>query len=125
IERRRSYEPSKGAWATFAGVVASHAAHDFVQQRINARRHRLVSIDDLVNASDTEASSSVGDVLCDSRFPSESDMLDAMSIAAFVRRLPADLRLVAKAALEADGDLGEAHRASGLSNSEFYRRLRE
>jgi hypothetical protein len=125
MERRRSYEPTKGAWATFAGVIAGHAAHDLVQQRIAARRHRLVSIDDLVDASDTDTSSRVGDVLCDGRLPSESDMLDAMSIEAFVRRLPADLRLVAQAALEADGDLGEAHRASGLSNSEFYRRLRE
>jgi allophanate hydrolase subunit 1 len=39
--------------------------------------------------------------------------------------LPAELRLVAEAALAADGDLAEAQRATGLSTSEFYRRLRE
>ena len=43
----------------------------------------------------------------------------------FVRQLPAELRLVAEAALDADGELAEAQRATGLSTSEFYRRLRE
>ena len=52
-------------------------------------------------------------------------MLDAMSLSAFVRTLPVELRLVAEAALEADGELAEAQRATGLSTSEFYRRMRE
>src|SRR6478735_7249376 len=72
IERRRSYEPSKGPWPAFARLIASHAAHDLIEQRINARRQKLVSIDDLVDASDTEAPSRMGDVLCDSKLLSES-----------------------------------------------------
>jgi hypothetical protein len=43
----------------------------------------------------------------------------------FVSGLPVELRLVAEAAIIADGDLADAQRTLGLSTSEFYRRLRE
>jgi len=39
--------------------------------------------------------------------------------------LPVELRLVVGLAIGADGELADAQRASGLSTSEFYRRLRE
>ncbi len=67
----------------------------------------------------------VADALRDHTAPTENDMLDAISIASFVRRLPPELNVVVTAVLEADGELGEAQRATGLSTSEFYRRLRE
>ena len=39
--------------------------------------------------------------------------------------LPAELRRVAGLTIMAEGEIAEAQRASGLSTSEFYRRLRE
>jgi hypothetical protein len=53
------------------------------------------------------------------------DILDTVSFISFVATLPSELRIVAEASLQADGELTDAQRALGLSTSEFYRRLRE
>ena len=58
--------------------------------------------------------------------PTEADILDALSLLSFVAALPPELRFVAEAALEADGEIWRTRNARWVSpRSEFYRRLRE
>src|SRR5581483_10658640 len=49
----------------------------------------------------------------------------SLTLTGFIAELPDELALVARLSLLEDGDLAEAQRRSGLSTSEFYRRLRE
>ena len=55
----------------------------------------------------------------------EEDLQLPLALAKFVAGLPEELALVARLSLFENGDLAEAQRRSGLSTSEFYRRLRE
>ena len=78
-----------------------------------------------ISGDDEADSTDIAGSIADDRAPTEAGILDAISVVAFVGDLPQELRLVAEAALEADGELAEAQRATGLSTSEFYRRMRE
>jgi DNA-directed RNA polymerase specialized sigma24 family protein len=125
LERRRFFDPARGPWTPFAHRIARQAAQSVADSLVAARR-LYVSLDQpAIYAERDDDPGSLVDTLQDQAAPSEGDLLDAMSLVSFVAALPQELRMVAEAALEADGELAEAQRKLGLSTSEFYRRLRE
>jgi hypothetical protein len=67
----------------------------------------------------------LAETIADDAAPGEKDILSRLTLIRFLAKLAPELRLVAEATLMADGDLADAQRRSGLSASEFYRRLRE
>lgn len=126
LERRHYFDPARGPWPAFARLVARQAAQGLADTLMAARRLCPISMDELAASEENrDDTTPVADALRDHTAPTENDMLNAISIASFVRRLPPELNVVVTAVLEADGELGEAQRATALSTSEFYRRLRE
>lgn len=124
LERRRFFDPERGPWVPFTHQIARQAAQSAADSLAAARRQLIPT----GNATPTDDHAGPADVLAsmvDHRAPTEASILDALTIAAFVADLPPELRLVAEAALEADGELAEAQRTTALSTSEFYRRIRE
>lgn len=125
LERRRFFDPQRGPWTYFAHRIARQAAQSVADNAALARRV-FASLDQpttVIERGDEDLT--VGHALQDPSAPTEIDILDAVSLAKFVGGLPPELRMVADAALQADGELAEAQRALGLSTSEFYRRIRE
>jgi hypothetical protein len=126
LERRRFFDPARGPWTPFAHRIARQAAQS-VADNLAAARRLYVSLDQSTaetGARDSETTT-LADTLSDDSAPTEADILDALALVSFVSTLPPELRLVAEAALEADGELADVQRALRLSTSEFYRRLRE
>jgi DNA-directed RNA polymerase specialized sigma24 family protein len=75
-----------------------------------------------------DGSATLGELMEADQSPShdtEQDPQLPLALAGFIAGLPDELALVARLSLFEDGDLAEAQRRSGLSTSEFYRRLRE
>jgi len=125
LERRRFFDPARGPWVPFAHQIARQAAQSVADRLVAARKLGSVSLSETTIGHDEREAATFGEGIADERAPTEASILDAMSLLAFVRRLPIELRVAAEAALEADGELAEAQRAAGLSTSEFYRRMRE
>ncbi len=120
LERRRFFDPARGPWTPFAHRIARQAAQSLADAIVADRKLYPLSLDHPANDAAT-----LVETRADDASPSETAILDALSWLSFVRALPPELCLVAKAALVADGDLADAQRGLGLSTSEFYRRLRE
>ena len=124
IERRRYFDPRRGPWTAFVLMIARQGAQQ-IADRLAAEGRMFDSDHDdcLFEPEDEDASffETPPDLSC----LTETDHLFCLNLDRAIGRLPAELRLVALHALEADGDPAEAQRASGLSTSEFYRRLRE
>jgi DNA-directed RNA polymerase specialized sigma24 family protein len=127
LERRRYFDPTRGPWTPFAHRIARQAAQLVSDGLVVDRAFYGGSLDQLADEvkADDEEPATIADCAVDGATPTEADILDTLSLMFFVRRLPAELRLVAEAAIIADGDLADAQRTLGLSTSEFYRRLRE
>ena len=127
LERRRFFDATRGPWTPFAYRVARQAAQSVADNVAVDRTFYGIPLDqpcDDVTADDEEPAT-IADVKIDDAALTEADILDMLSVIFFVHKLPIELRIVAEAALMADGDLADAQRALGLSTSEFYRRLRE
>jgi DNA-directed RNA polymerase specialized sigma24 family protein len=116
LERRRFFDPARGAWSSFADRVARQAAQGAADEIGADRRVRGGSLD--------EGGIPVWRIV-DPRADPEEEVWLPRALSQFVAELPSNLSLVAKLALQADGDLATAQRRSGLSSSQFYRRLRE
>lgn len=127
LERRRFFNSARGPWTPFAHRIARQAAQSVADDLVAARKLYAASLDrPLGDASSLDDEPvTLADITSDPAAPTEADMLDGLSVLSFVATLPAELRLVAEAALTADGDLADAQRSLGMSTSEFYRRLRE
>ncbi len=124
IERRRYFDPRRGPWTAFVLMVARQSAQQ-IADRLAAEGRLFDSVHDDRFFEDEENDCCSLDTHPDDACLTESDHLFRFFLGMTIRRLPPELRIVAELALEADGDLAEAQRASGLSTSEFYRRLRE
>lgn len=125
LERRRFFDPARGAWSSFADRVARQAAQGVADGIGAERRTRGGSLDQ--PAAD-DGSVTLGELIEADQFASldsEDGLQLPLALAEFVAGLPDELALVARLSLFEDGDLAEAQRRSGLSTSEFYRRLRE
>ncbi len=125
LERRRFFDAARGAWSSFADRVARQAAQGVADQIGVERRIRSNSLDRPVGNERTitlgevmEARQRIGPDV-------ERELQLPLILADFVGELPDQLALVARLSLLEDGDIAQAQRRSGLSTSEFYRRLRE
>jgi hypothetical protein len=121
LERRRFFDPSRGAWSSFADRVARQAAQGVADEIGADRRVRAASLDEL---TDDEQTSALRDAM-EAQFVSAPNLDLPLSIAQFVKMLPEELAYVARLVLLAEGEIADAQRRSGLANSEFFRRLRE
>ena len=113
-ERQRYFDPARSAWSTFANRVARQALPTIADKLAVIPRSGATTVD----ISEAE------------RVPSPDPMVHdgiavALDLERFLSTLPEDLALVARLALAEEGDLGSALRRSGLSSSEFSRRLNE
>lgn len=125
LERRHFFDPARGAWSSFADRVARQAAQGVADEIGAERRVRGGSLD---QPAGDDGSATLGELMEADQSPShdaEHDLQLPLALAGFVAGLPDELALVARLSLLEDGDLAEAQRGSGLSTSEFYRRLRE
>lgn len=125
LERRRFFDPGRGAWSSFAERVARQAAQGVADEIGAERRIRGGSLDQPAGNGRTttlgeliEAQEWIGPDV-------ERELQVPVVLADFIAELPDELALVARLSLLEDGDLAAAQRRSGLSTSEFYRRLRE
>jgi DNA-directed RNA polymerase specialized sigma24 family protein len=121
LERRRFFDPSRGAWSSFADRVARQAAQGVADEIGADRRVHAASLDALTNDEQTPA---LRDAM-EAQFVSATDFDLPLSVARFVNGLSPELAHVARLVLLAEGEIAEAQRRSGLANSEFFRRLRE
>jgi DNA-directed RNA polymerase specialized sigma24 family protein len=125
LERRRFFDPARGAWSSFADRVARQAAQGVADEIGAARRVRGGSLD---QPAGDDGTVTLGELIEANHCPdpnAEADLQLPLALTRFVAELPEELALVARVSLVEDGDLAEAQRRSGLSTSEFYRRLRE
>lgn len=128
LERRRYFDAARGPWAAFAHRIARQAAQVIADQICLERRRAPLSLDQRLadpGSDGDEGATTLADTLCDPGPLPDERALMSLAIEHFVSQLPPELALAAMFVLEADGDLAAAQRASGLSPSEFYRRLRE
>jgi DNA-directed RNA polymerase specialized sigma24 family protein len=125
LERRRFFDPARGAWSSFADRVSRQVAQGLADEIVSYRRTHS----DLDAPTDDDEDDLNVEAALEAHRGTSSDPLEdlqlPMAIARFVAELPPELALVANIALKEDGDLAEAQRHSKLSSSEFYRRLRE
>lgn len=121
LERRRFFDPSRGAWSSFADRVARQAAQGVADEIGAVRRSCAASLDAL---TDDEQTPALRDAI-EAQFVLAPDFDLPFSIAQFVNGLPEELAYVARLVLLAEGEIAEAQRLSGLASSEFFRRLRE
>lgn len=125
LERRRFFDAARGAWSSFADRVARQAAQGVADQIGAERRIHGNSLD---RPAGNEKTITLGEVMeARQRIGPdvERELQLPLILADFVAELPDQLALVARLSLLEDGDLAQAQRRSGLSTSEFYRRLRE
>jgi DNA-directed RNA polymerase specialized sigma24 family protein len=126
LERRRFFDPARGAWSSFADRVARQAAQSAADQIGADRRIRAGSLDQpLGDDPDATTLQAVAKSQLSSGVAPDEQLRLPLALTRFIAELPRELAIVANLALREDGDLPEAQRRSGLSTSEFYRRLRE
>jgi DNA-directed RNA polymerase specialized sigma24 family protein len=127
LERRRFFDPARGLWSPFAHRIARQAAQSVADALAATRRIDAVPLDQptVEMVQRQEEPVTLGETIADDTAPGETDIRSRLMLIRFVAKLPRELRLAAEATLMADGDLADAQRRSGLSTSEFYRRLRE
>lgn len=128
LERRRYFDAARGPWTAFAHRLARQAAQVIADQICLERRRAPLSLDQTLadaGGDGEEDATTLADRLRDPGPLPDEQALMSLAIEHFVSQLPPELALTVMFVLEADGDLAAAQRASGLSTSEFYRRLRE
>jgi len=108
LERRRYFELERGPWRAFAHRIARQAVQAIADDLGARRRAQL-------EHGESQP--------IDSHLKDGAEL--ACDLARFVSTLPPDLAPVARLILDEDGNLAAARRRSGLSSSEFSRRLGE
>jgi DNA-directed RNA polymerase specialized sigma24 family protein len=121
LDRRRFFDPSRGAWSSFADRVARQAAQGVADEIGADRRVRAASLDEVTEDEQTPA---LRDAM-EAQFASTPNLDLPLSVAQFINGLSEELAHVARLVLLAEGEIADAQRRSGLANSEFFRRLRE
>ena len=124
LERRRFFDVARGPWTPFIHRVARQAAQGIADGYADDRRRFNAWSNDSDEPND-DAQDSFLESVIDPAAPTSNDILYVQDLHRFMTTLPAELRLVAGLTIMAEGEIAEAQRASGLSTSEFYRRLRE
>jgi hypothetical protein len=128
LERWHYYDGARGSSIAFAIRIARQAVHVIAGRIVADRGVEAAGFDQAWNAGDHDGGHealSVAETLADEAAPTETMIVDGIALREFLSLQPEDLALVACAIAGEDGDLAGAQRHSGLSSSEFYRRLRE
>jgi hypothetical protein len=121
IERWKHFDPSRGPWSHFANMIARQAAQ-LVADRIVTQRKAFSVVGSTGQTSDEE-SENIVEFIADRMAWSETDILTASSYRNAICRLPPRQRVLAAAALAADGELADVRKALRMSSSEFYRQV--
>ena len=104
IERRRFFDPARGAWSAFADRVARQAAQVIADRIGTERRFRERASDPVLNGNSRLTS--------DAAIESDLDRVErawlVLPLIRFIAVLPPDLTLVTMLALHEDGDIAEA-----------------
>lgn len=125
LERRRFFDPARGAWSSFTDRVARQAAQGVADAIGDEYRMWGGSLD---QPADNGRPTTLGELIEAQEWTGpdvERELQLPLLLVDFIAGLPDELSLVARLSILEDGDLAEAQRRSGLSTSEFYRRLRE
>jgi hypothetical protein len=123
LERRRFFDVARGPWTPFVHRVARQAAQGIADGYADDRRRFNAWSNETDERDDGPCD--VLESVIDPAAPTSDDILYVQALHRFMTTVPAELRLVAGLTIMAEGEIAEAQRASGLSTSEFYRRLRE
>ena len=128
LERWHYFDDHRGSNIGFAIRIARQAVQVIAGRIVADRDIKTVGFDDLQDTGEPSAERealSVSETLADATVPGEEAILEGLSVGRFLDVLPPDFATVAQSIREQDGDLAEAQRVTGLSTTEFYRRLRE
>lgn len=123
VERHRYFDAARGPWTPFVHRVANQAVQQIADRMM--RDHRLCAEPGHGDADVDERAADLLDQTCDPAALTPDDIHYCAALIRFAYTLPDELVPVFEAALCADGALGDAQRESGLTSSEFHRRLRE
>jgi DNA-directed RNA polymerase specialized sigma24 family protein len=121
LDRRRFFDPSRGAWSSFAERVARQVAQGLADEIGADRRVRAGSLDGPSDDGETAALHAA----VERELISSPDLDLPLALARFVDDLPQELACVATLVLQEEGEVAQSQRQSGLASSEFFRRLRE
>lgn len=109
LQRRGQFDPARGAWSTFIGVVARHAVADRVRAEREKQSPTFVPLD----VDDFPAGCSA----------TQQDAVDPslpLAIERAIEDLPAEPRALLQL-IRQTGDVADAQRASAQSCASFYR----
>lgn len=119
LKRRRYFDPGRGPWVPFVHRVSVQAAQQVADEIAAERRLSGGSLDEPTG----EDGVSRADRLVD---PTPlADPVVQLIARRVIDELPPRLQAIALAAIEAEGDYGEAGRAMGLAPASFHRGLAE
>ena len=119
LTRRRYFDCRRGPWVPFVHRVAAQAAQQVADTVATERRRHSGSLDEPLD----EDGATLAERLVD---PTPlADPVVQLIAGRAIDGLPPRLQCIARAALAADGDYGEAGRATGLSPVSFHRGIAE
>lgn len=115
--RRSDFDPERAGWSTFVDLVVGNMA--------SAIAGRIVTVRSREQPLSSEHDPGVEELADFHAHSSEASVVLGLSLEQFISSLPTGHAFVTRLMIEEDGDVTEALRRSGLSSSEFFRRLRE
>jgi DNA-directed RNA polymerase specialized sigma24 family protein len=114
LERWRYFDPARGSWRAFANRVARQAVQASADSLGAAHRREAPASADVEDRRPSDCCGSLAD-----------SALLQWDLERFVATLPPALAFVARLMVDEEGEAGMALQRSGLSSSEFFRRLDE
>lgn len=109
LQRSRNFDPARGAWSTFVGLVARHVIAD--QVRLERRRTQpvflVLDVDAFPNG-------------CSATQQEHIDHDIALCLERVGKELPHQPQIILRH-IGAEGDLPGAQQASGMASATFYR----
>ena len=111
LQRSRSFEPARGAWSTFVGLVARHVIADQARRVREQTQPMFLDLD--VDAFPNGCSATQLD-------HSDQDM--ALALQRVADELPPQPQIILRH-IGAEGDLPGAQQVSGMASATFYRSI--
>jgi DNA-directed RNA polymerase specialized sigma24 family protein len=124
VERHRYFDASRGPWTPFVHRIANQAVQQIADRLIRDRRLYAWEAP-MSDGDDDDGFTDPLDQVGDPAVLTADDLCYCGAVVRFASTLPDDLVPVLEAALAGDGSFGDVQRESGLTSSEFHRRLRE
>ncbi len=124
VERHRYFDASRGPWTPFVHRIANQAVQQIADRLMRDRRLYAWEAP-MSDGDDEHGNTDPLDQVGDPAVLTADDLCYCAAVVRFASTLPDDLVPVFEAALAGDGSFGDVQRDSGLTSSEFHRRLRE